>query len=87
MLKLLSEEERTVVLYEAPHRLLKTLSQLKEFFGADRQLSVSREISKLFEETINGSIEEMLQHFTTHPVKGEIVIVMEGKAKEKKQKE
>lgn len=79
MIKKLAEEERTVVLYEAPHRLVKALEQLKEFFGADRQVSVSREISKLFEETVNGTIEEVCQHFITHPPKGEIVIVLAGK--------
>ncbi len=78
-LKQLAEETRTIVLYESPHRLVKALAQFVEYFGADRQISVSREISKLFEETINGSTTEVLQHFTSHPVKGEIVIVVEGK--------
>lgn len=79
MIKKLSEEERTIILYEAPHRLVKTLEQLKPFFGGDRQVSVSREISKLFEETINGSIDDVCNHFTAHPPKGEIVMVIAGK--------
>jgi 16S rRNA (cytidine1402-2'-O)-methyltransferase len=87
MLLKLAEEERTIVLYESPHRLLKSLAQFKEYFGADRQVSVSREISKLFEETINGTVEEVLQHFTKHPVKGEIVMVIAGKEKKKRKEE
>ncbi len=79
MIKKLSEEERTIVLYEAPHRLVKTLEQLKPFFGGDRLVSVSREISKLFEETINGTIDDVCSHFTAHPPKGEIVMVIAGK--------
>ncbi|HLU51924.1 MAG TPA: 16S rRNA (cytidine(1402)-2'-O)-methyltransferase [Flavobacteriaceae bacterium] len=78
-LQQLSEERRTLIFYESPHKLLKTLSQLCEFFGGDRKASVSREISKLYEETRRGSLEELLQHFTQHPPKGEIVLIVAGK--------
>lgn len=78
-LKLLAEMTVTLVLYESPHRLEKTLAQLVEFFGADRQVSVSRELTKLFEETRRGTAEELLTHFTEVPAKGEIVMVIEGK--------
>lgn len=81
MLRQLSEEERTMIFYESPHRLLKTLQQFKETFGADRRVSVSRELTKMFEETVNGTIAEVLDHFTAKEVRGEIVIVMEGKRK------
>lgn len=80
-LKFLAEEERTIIFYESPYRLLKTLEQLLEFFG-DRQVSVSRELTKMFEETVRGNIAEVIQHFKTKPVKGEIVIVVEGKRRE-----
>lgn len=76
----LSEETRTMVFYESPFRLVKALQQFSEFFGAERKASVSREISKLFEETIHGSLEELIHHFTEKPPKGEIVIVIEGKS-------
>lgn len=76
--KNLAEETRTIIFYESPHRLTKTLSQIIEFFGADRQVSVSRELTKLHEETIRGTAEEVLQHYTEKPPKGEIVIVVEG---------
>ncbi len=79
LIKILSEETRTIILYEAPHRLLKTLTQLKEFFGGERIASISREISKLFEETVNGSIDELITHFTAKTPKGEIVMVIAGK--------
>ncbi|MBU3927082.1 MAG: 16S rRNA (cytidine(1402)-2'-O)-methyltransferase [Bacteroidetes bacterium] len=78
-LKILAEMTVTLVLYESPHRLEKTLAQLVEFFGADRQVSVSRELTKLFEETRRGTAVELLTHFTEVPAKGEIVIVIEGK--------
>ena len=78
-LKLLAEEPRTCIIYESPHKLLKTLSQLVEFFGADRPISVSRELSKLHEETIRGTTSEVLLHFKSKPPKGEIVIVVAGK--------
>jgi 16S rRNA (cytidine1402-2'-O)-methyltransferase len=79
MLKKLAIEERTIIFYESPHRLVKTLEQLKEYFGSERQVSVSRELTKKFEETINGTVEEVLQHFQDKEVKGEIVIVVDGK--------
>jgi 16S rRNA (cytidine1402-2'-O)-methyltransferase len=80
LLKKLAEEERTMVFYESPYRLIKTLEQLREYFGADRQASVSRELTKMFEETVNGTIEEILIHFQSKEVKGEIVIVVAGKS-------
>ena len=78
-LKQLIEEDRTMVFYESPHRLLKTLEQFLEYFGAERQASVSRELTKLFEETVNGTLQELINFYTTKPVKGELVIVVEGK--------
>lgn len=78
-LQLLAEETRTMIFYESPHKLLKTLAQFVEFFGEDRSISVSRELSKLHEETIRGTISEVLAHFTTKPPKGEIVVVLAGK--------
>ncbi len=79
LLKKLSEEDRTLVLYESPHRLVKTLEQLVEFFGPERMVSVSRELSKLHEETKTGVVTEVLEHFKKKDVKGEIVIVIDGK--------
>lgn len=79
LLKKLAEEERTMVFYESPHRLVKALEQFKEYFGAERPASVSRELTKLFEETKTGTLEEILQHFSTKEVKGEIVMVVGGK--------
>ena len=78
-LKLLAEEERTMVFYESPYRVLKTLQQFAEFIGQDRQVSVSREITKKFEETIRGTVSEVLTHFENKDPKGEFVIVLEGK--------
>ncbi|MCV6628488.1 MAG: 16S rRNA (cytidine(1402)-2'-O)-methyltransferase, partial [Flavobacteriaceae bacterium] len=72
-LKFLAEESRTIILYESPHKLLKTLGHLGEFLGIDRQISISREISKKFEETIQGSIQEVQQHFEEKAPKGEFV--------------
>lgn len=77
----IAEEQRTVVLYESPHRILKALKQFQEHFEADRQISISREISKKFEETIKGTTDELIQHFTNNPIKGEFVVVVEGKSK------
>jgi len=79
LLKRLAEEDRTVVLYESPHRLVKALQQMIEFFGPLRQVSVSRELTKIFEETVTGTIEEVLHHFQQKEVKGEIVIIIDGK--------
>lgn len=78
MLKTLADEERTMIFYESPHRLLKTLQQFHEYFG-NRKASVSRELTKKFEETVNGSLEEIIAHFSQKEVKGEIVIVVDGK--------
>ena len=80
-LLLLAEEPRTIILYESPHKLNKTLSHICEYFGEERQLSVSRELSKLFEETKRGTAKRVLEHYTNHPAKGEIVIVVAGKSK------
>lgn len=77
----LAEEERTIVFYESPHRLLKTLTQLGEFCGEDRNISISRELSKKYEETIRGSIKAVIAHFEKHPVKGELVLVLQGKSR------
>lgn len=78
-LTLLAEESRTVIYYESPHKLLKTLGHFSEFFGPDRPVSVSREISKLHEETIRGTVEEVRAYYTSNPPKGEIVIVVSGR--------
>ncbi len=75
----LAEETRTIIFYESPHKLIKTLGHFAEFFGEDRQVSVSREITKLHEETIRGTVTEVLAHYTKKPPKGEIVIVLAGK--------
>ena len=78
-LLLLANETRTIIFYESPHKLLKTLTQFVEYFGGERNISISRELSKLHEETIRGSVSELLKHFEAKPVKGEIVIVVGGK--------
>ncbi|MFD0977307.1 16S rRNA (cytidine(1402)-2'-O)-methyltransferase [Salinimicrobium gaetbulicola] len=78
-LQFLAEETRTIILYESPHKLLKTLAQFVEYFGEDRPVSVSREITKLHEETVRGTAAEVLAHFEAKPPKGEIVIVVGGK--------
>jgi 16S rRNA (cytidine1402-2'-O)-methyltransferase len=74
----LATEPRTMVLYESPYRLVKTLSQMAEHFGPDRKASVSRELTKIHEETVRGTLEELAQHYSQGTVKGEIVIVVEG---------
>jgi 16S rRNA (cytidine1402-2'-O)-methyltransferase len=78
-LKKLTEEERTIILYESPHRLIKTLSQIVEYFGEERRVSVSRELTKLHEETFTGIARNVFDHFNSKEVKGEIVIVIDGK--------
>ncbi len=78
-LKKLAEEDRTMVLYESPHRLVKLLEQVVEFFGGSRPVSVSRELTKLHEETFTGPVNEVLAHFQQKEVKGEIVVVIHGK--------
>jgi 16S rRNA (cytidine1402-2'-O)-methyltransferase len=80
-LKLLAEEERTMVFYESPHRIIKTLAQFSEYFSEERKVSVSREISKMFEETIRGTTSEVLHFFEQKKPKGEFVIVVEGNKK------
>ncbi len=77
-LKLLAEETRTMIFYESPHKLLKTLGHFIDYFGAERLLSVSREISKLHEETIRGTVGEVKTYYEAKPPKGEIVIVVAG---------
>jgi len=79
MMKKLAEEERTMVFYESPMRLVKTLNDLVQYFGVDRQCCVSRELTKKFEENARGSLQEVHDHFNAKTVKGEIVIVVEGK--------
>jgi len=74
----LASETRTMIFYESPFRLAKTLSQLSEFLGQERKASVSRELSKMFEETKRGTLPELAQYFTEHPPKGEIVIIVAG---------
>jgi 16S rRNA (cytidine1402-2'-O)-methyltransferase len=76
---LLAEETRTMIFYESPHKLLKTLGHFVAYFGADRQVSVSRELTKMFEETIRGTATEVLAHYTNKPPKGEIVVIVDGK--------
>lgn len=78
-LMLLAEETRTMIFYESPHKLLKTLRQFCEYFGEERPLSVSRELTKLYEETIRGTAKEVLNHYENSPPKGEIVICVGGK--------
>ncbi|MBM1105069.1 16S rRNA (cytidine(1402)-2'-O)-methyltransferase [Aurantibacter crassamenti] len=77
--KFLAEETRTMVIYESPHKLIKTLTNFVTYFGEDRSVSVSRELTKLYEETIRGTATEVLTHFTENPPKGEIVIIVAGK--------
>ena len=75
----LQDEARTMIFYESPYRLVKTLTQFMEFFGADRPVSVCREISKIHEECVRGSLAEVVQHFTANEPKGEIVVILGGK--------
>lgn len=78
LMKKLSAETRTMIFYESPMRLVKTLQLFMEYFGSERKCSVSRELSKKFEENQRGTLQEVHDHFTSKPVKGEIVIVVEG---------
>ena len=78
LLSALAQEKRTIILYESPMRLVKSLEQFMTYFGEDRSCSVSREISKKFEETVRGSLKEVHEHFAAKGVKGEIVIVIAG---------
>lgn len=75
-LKELADENRTLVFYESPHRLINTLKQFADYFGSDRKASVSRELTKIHEETIRGNLSELIKHFSNKLVKGEIVIVI-----------
>lgn len=75
----LKEETRTMIFYESPYRLVKTLTQFSEYFGAERQVSVCREISKIHEESVRGTLSEVIAHFTANEPRGEIVIVLSGK--------
>lgn len=77
-IKEIAKETRTVILYESPYRLLKTLEQLKEFCGETRRVSVSRELTKIFEETYTGTLKEAIHHFSKKEVKGEIVLILQG---------
>jgi len=86
-LKELSVEHRTMIFYESPYRLVKTLTQFSEYFGSERQVSVSREISKMFEETIRGTMAEVVFHFEKNEPKGEIVIIVSGITDSKKYNE
>lgn len=83
----LAEETRTMVFYESPFRLVKTLTQFASIFGEERKASVSREISKKFEETIRGTLNELITHFTEKKVKGEIVMVVSGKSEQSIQRQ
>ncbi len=74
----LADESRTMIFYESPHRLLKTLTQFADVFGKDRQASVSRELTKIYEETINGTLEELTEVFADRKIKGEFVLVVAG---------
>ena len=76
--KQLASEERTIILYESPHRFMKTLDEMATYFGTERQISVSRELTKMFEETVRGTVAEVKLYFETHPVKGEFVICVGG---------
>ena len=78
-LTFLEEEARTMIFYESPYKLLKTLTDFCTYFGDDRMVSVSRELTKLYEETIRGTAKEVLEHYTEKPPKGELVIVVAGK--------
>ena len=77
-LNALKDETRTMIFYESPYRLVKTLTQFIEYFGPDRQVSVCREISKVHEESVRGTLQEVVAHFTETEPRGEIVIVLGG---------
>ncbi|HDZ13339.1 MAG TPA: 16S rRNA (cytidine(1402)-2'-O)-methyltransferase, partial [Pricia sp.] len=77
--KFLAEETRTIIFYESPYKLVKTLGDFVTYFGADRPVSISRELSKIYEETIRGTAEEVLAYYTDKPPKGEIVAVVGGR--------
>ena len=83
-LQSLKDEERTMIFYESPFRLVKTLQQFAEVYGSNRQVSVCREISKVHEESVRGSLQEVIAHFQEKEPKGEIVIILEGKNEKSK---
>ena len=83
----LVDETRTIILYESTHRLIKTLEQLAEAFGSTRQGCVSRELTKLHEENVRGTLAELLEYYATHPIKGEIVLVIAGKSEKRAAKD
>ncbi len=85
--KQLAEEERTIILYESPHRFVKTLDEMATWFGAERQISVSRELTKVFGETVRGTVTEVKAYFETHPAKGEFVICVAGASPKSKERE
>ena len=85
-LLILAEETRTMIFYVSPHKLVKTLGEFAQYFGEDRPVSVSRELSKLHEETVRGTAKEVLEHFTKKEPKGEIVAIVGGKPEVKKNK-
>lgn len=86
-LQRLADEERTMIFYESPYRVVKCLEQFAECFGEERPISVSRELTKKFEQTVRGTIAEVLEHFRTHEPKGEFVLVVAGKPRKTKQHE
>ncbi len=86
-IKSLINEQRTCVFYESPHRLIKALEQFMQFFGEDRKASVSRELTKMFEENKRGTLKELAEYFKTKTIKGEIVIVVEGNKNKKSEDE
>lgn len=81
--ELLQEETRTMIFYVSPHKLIKTLDEFAEYFGTDRPISVSRELTKLHEETVRGTVGEVKKFYEEHVLKGEIVVIVAGKEKEK----
>ena len=83
----LQDEERTMIFYESPFRVVKCLEQFSEIFGSEREVSVTREISKKFEQTVRGTVAEVAEHFRQNEPKGEFVIVLAGKAKQKRRDE
>lgn len=84
-LQSLVEETRTLIFYESPYRLLKTLKEFAEIFGPDREASVSRELTKKFEENVRGTLAELVEHFTCHEPKGEIVLVVAGRSRKERE--
>jgi len=82
-LEKLMDESRTMIFYESPHKLIRTLNDFSETFGSERKISISRELTKIYEETLRGTVEELINHFQKKPPKGEFVIVLEGKGKTK----